>query len=75
MILFCDLCFDLSLGLNGGSFALSEPLALFGFGFLLGEVGELVFGLFQPLAEVIKFLLLLILLSQLRPELHPWHPQ
>ena len=74
MILFGDLCFDLSLGLNGGSFALSEPLALFGLGFLLGKVGKLVFGLFQPLAEVIKFLFLLILLSQLCPELHPWHP-
>jgi hypothetical protein len=74
MILFGDLSFDLNLGLNGGSFALSEPLALFGLSFLLGKVGELVFGLLQPLAEVIKFLLLLILLSQLCPELHPWHP-
>lgn len=75
MILLGNLCFDLSLGLNGGSFALGKPLALLGLSFLFGKVDKLVLGLFQLLFELVKFLLLLILLSQLRPELHPWHPQ
>ena len=75
MILFGDLCFDLCLGVYGGSFALGEPLGLFGLRLLLGDLGDFVLGLLQPLAEVIHPLLLLILLSQLRPELHPWHPQ
>jgi hypothetical protein len=75
MILVGELCLDLSLGLESGSLALGEAFALLGLGFLFGKVGKLVLGLFQPLFELVKLLLLLVLLSQLRPELHPWHPQ
>ncbi len=64
MILFSDLRLNLSLGLDSGSFTLSETFALLGLSFLLGKVGKLVLGLFQLLAELIKFLFLLILLSQ-----------
>jgi hypothetical protein len=75
MILFGDLSLDLSLGLESGSLALGKPFALLGLSFLFGKVDKLVLGLFQPLLELVKLLLLLVLLSQLRPELHPWHPQ
>jgi hypothetical protein len=75
MILFSDLCLYLSLGLNSCSFALGKPFALFGLSFLFCKVDKLVLGFFQLLLELIKLLLLLILLSQLCPELHPWHPQ
>jgi hypothetical protein len=75
MLLFSNLSLNRSLGFNSGGLAFGEPFGLFGLGLFLGELSELIFSFLELLAELLKSLLLLILLSQLRPELHAWHPQ
>jgi hypothetical protein len=75
MFLFSNLCLNLCLCLNSGGLAVSESFAMLWLGFLLGKLSELILSFFELFAELLESLLLLILLSQLRPELHAWHPQ
>ena len=75
MFLLADLSLNLSLGLISSLFPISEPFALFRLSLLLSQLSQFVLGVLQLLSQLIQSLFLLVLLSQLGPELHAWHSQ
>ncbi len=75
MFLLLDLFLDSSLLLIRLFLPLIDILGMIRFRLLLSDLSQLVLNGLQLLPQLVQPLLLLILLTQLGPELHAWHPK